>query len=516
MISIDKNKTAENIAVARASETIIQRYGNAAKEFVVAYEGIDNATGQALQKGLKNISGYKVNPKYEAQNLRQQSGFSAEVLDTAKKNAHNIVKGNSARAARTDDIAKRVDEKFGDIGGTNETKYDQAVFKNGKIVDASQFKFIGDNASACLDKLHSQKFCEKYVDKGVNFTVPSDYYDEIKAEIPKRIDKLEQQILKNRQDGKFELAERKKLEIERYKKINKGLKRSNLTNEEAMFARKHPTLATAKEIAKVGHGAGLEGAKYGAAIGGGISAVRNIVSVISGEKDFGDAAIEVVYDTGTGAAIGYISNFGMSALSGVMKNSASGLIRSMAESNMPAQIAIAVFEAGKTLLKYSNGEISGTECVEELQEKGVGMAGAIAGAEIGQAVIPIPVVGAVAGSIIGYAVSSAWYNGLKSILNREKIAYEEYLRIERECNEAIEALKEYRKKIEALISKYMIEHITAFHTAFDVMKDAFEIGDIDGFISGANMITKKLGGTVQFNDMREFDELMMSSEALVL
>ena len=516
MISIDKNKTAENIAVARASETIIQRYGNAAKEFVVAYEGIDNATGQDLQKGLKNISGYKVNPKYEAQNLRQQSGFSAEVLDTAKKNAHNIVKGNSARAARTDDIAKRVDEKFGDIGGTNETKYDQAVFKNGKIVDASQFKFIGDNASACLDKLHSQKFCEKYVDKGVNFTVPSDYYDEIKAEIPKRIEKLEQQILKNRQDGKFELAEKKKLEIERYKKINKGLKRSNLTNEEAMFARKHPTLATAKEIAKVGHGAGLEGAKYGAAIGGGISAVRNIVSVISGEKDFGDAAIEIVYDTGTGAAVGYISNFGMSALSGVMKNSGSGLIRSMAESNMPAQIAIAVFETGKTLMKFASGEIDGLECLEELGEKGTGMAAAVAFAGYGQILIPIPVVGAIAGSMIGYALSGALYENLTSTLKEAKLAYEERIRIERECSEAVKALKEFRSKMEKLISEYLMDNIKSFHTAFDIMKKAFETGDVDGVIAGTNMITKKLGGKVQFENMREFDDFMAGDEAFVL
>ncbi|MBR0316595.1 MAG: hypothetical protein IJQ99_06995 [Synergistaceae bacterium] len=483
MISIDKNKTAENIAVAQASETIIQRYGNAAKEFVVAYEGIDNATGQALQKGLKNISGYKVNPKYEAQNLRQQSGFSAEVLDTAKKNAHNIVKGNSARAARTDDIAKRVDEKFGDIGGVNETRYDQAELRGNKVVSVSQYKYVEKDSTNLTYKLHSKNYQEKYFNDGTKITVPEDFYQGAIEKDPE---------LKN--------------------KILQG----KITKSEAEFAVRNPKLATAKEIAKVGHVAGLEGAEYGAAIGGGISAVRNIVSVISGEKDFGDAAIEVVYDTGTGAAIGYISNFGMSALLGVMKNSSSGLIRSMAESNMPAQIAIAVFEAGKTLLKYSNGEISGTECVEELQEKGVGMAGAIAGAEIGQAVIPIPVVGAVAGSIIGYAVSSAWYNELKNIINLEKIAYEEYLRIERECNEAIEALKEYRKKIEALISKYMIEHITAFHTAFDVMKDAFETGDIDGFISGTNMITKKLGGTVQFNDMREFDELMMSSEALVL
>ena len=48
------------------------------------------------------------------------------------------------------------------------------------------------------------------------------------------------------------------------------------------------------------------------------------------------------------------------------------------------------------------------------------------------------------------------------------------------------------------------------------MKEALGIGDVDGFIAGANMITKKLGGRVQFEDMGGFDALMMSEEAFVL
>ena len=199
-----------------------------------------------------------------------------------------------------------------------------------------------------------------------------------------------------------------------------------------------------------------------------------------------------------------------------MKNSGSSLIRSIAKSNLPAQVVTVVLETGKTLCKFASGEIDGLECLEELGEKGTGMTTAAIFAGFGQAAIPIPFVGALAGSMIGYALSGALYNNLTTTLKEAKLAHEERIRIERECNEAIAAIKEFRAKIESLISNYLTEHITAFHTAFDVMKDALDTGDIDGFISGANMITKKLGGVVQFNNMREFDDFMASDTAFAL
>ena len=57
-----------------------------------------------------------------------------------------------------------------------------------------------------------------------------------------------------------------------------------------------------------------------------------------------------------------------------------------------------------------------------LQEKGAGMAGVIAGAEAGQAVITVPVVGAVAGSVVGYAVSGEVFRRMKMFLDRKELA----------------------------------------------------------------------------------------------
>ena len=509
------SSTAENIAIAEASREIIQRYGNAGLEFIKAYQGLNNETGQVLRRSLKSVSQSSVNTDYINQNLRQQSGFSAEILDTAQTNAENIINNNPTRAIRTDDLTARNDSRFGQIGGTNDQLYDQALIRDGRIVDASQFKFVGSSPEQALEKIAGKKF-DKYINNGVKISVPSDYYDGIKSEIPRKIESLQAQHSKALQSGNQALADQTAQKIEKYRKIDSCLSKSKISNSEAMQARLNPTFTTAKNIANISHSAGIQGAKFGGMISGGVSLVKNISDYISGDKDFSEAAIDVVIDTGKGAVYAYTSTFGITALTSVMKNSGSSLMRSIAKTNFPVQIATAILEAGKTLLKFSSGEIDGLECLEELGQKGTNIASSAVFASVGQAIIPIPVVGAVAGSMIGYAISGSLYGAFVDTLKAEKFSREERIRIERECNEAINALKEYHEKINSLISQYLTDYIMTFNTAFDIMKESLNIGDIDGFISGANAITQKLGGTVQFSNMNEFNNFMDSDEAFIL
>lgn len=440
---------------------------------MIAYSGAVDE--EILHKTLKSIAAQTPNPG--------QVGFSAEVLSTARRNAENIISGDSARAFRTDDITPRIDRKFGAVGGVNESRYDIAEIRGGRISNAVQVKFVGSDARECLTLLHSAEYRTKYFSQGIKVEIPAEYYDDVLRLDPS---------------------------------LRGSITKSSVTKAEAYQAVRSPLATTAREVAGVSHRAGVQGAAYGAGISGGISAVRNVCALISGDKDAGEALIDVAKDTAYGAATGYVSNFGLSALSSVMKESGANIMRTLADSALPAQIAVGVLEAGKTLLRYSSGEIDGKECVAELQEKGSGMAGAIAGAEVGQAVIPVPVVGAVVGSLVGYVLAGEVYGAVRRFLDREELAREEECRIERECREAIRAIQEFRARLEALISGYFIEHIKAFHEAFDTMKGALGVGDIDGFIRGANMITEKLGGRVQFRNMREFDSLMMSDEAFVL
>jgi hypothetical protein len=192
------------------------------------------------------------------------------------------------------------------------------------------------------------------------------------------------------------------------------------------------------------------------------------------------------------------------------------MVRSIAKTNVAGTIVTVALETGKTLGKYFKGEIDGVECLTEMGEKGTGMLSAALFATIGQIVIPIPVVGSMVGSMLGYALSSACYGELVTALKEAKLARTERIRIEAECEEAIKAIRQYRLELEKMVSQYLVGHIETFHAAFDGIKDALQIGDIDGFIANVNTITKKLGKNPQFETFGDFDALMNSPEPLRL
>ena len=273
--------------------------------------------------------------------------------------------------------------------------------------------------------------------------------------------------------------------------------------------------ANLKNAVSTFHNAGLQEAQSSGAAALTMSGIMNAVAVIKGEKDADEAVIDTLKAGGTGAVTGYVMSGGLTVLSQRLSQSASQLLQSVAKSNLPGQIVTAVMVAGNTLKRYASGEIDTEEMIMELGDKGAGFAAGSYGFAVGQVLIPIPVVGGIVGSMVGYALSGALYGSLRESLSSAKLAHAERIRVERECEEAIAMLKEYRAKMEALISRSLCEHIEAFHEAFDVMKSALMVGDADGFISGANMITKTLGGHVQFGNVREFDALMMSNEAFV-
>ena len=93
-----------------------------------------------------------------------------------------------------------------------------------------------------------------------------------------------------------------------------------------------------------------------------------------------------------------------------------------------------------------------------------------------------------------------------------QLAHEERVRIERECAESIDLIRQYRAEMNAIAQKYLNHHRMVFNNAFAQMDNAFLTDDIDKFIGGANQITVALGGLIQFSDMNEFNDFMDSEE----
>lgn len=501
--NIDKDTIIE-VAIEGAATETVQRYGSAAKEHLTAYSGIDNeriGDDKRLSRGLKKIARSKVNPDYEKTNLKQQAGFAAEEKYRAKQNAEKIINGEKTRYTRTDDV-----------GRVNDPLYDHIQLDSEGIEivgTGEQMKFVGSSPKACLDKLNTVKF-QKYIDADAKITVPSDYYEGILAEADKEIEKLERQLEKVESTGNKELTAEKQAKINKYKKIKANLRDSGISNKEAMFARTHPKLSTAIDMGKVAHRAGMEQAKYGAAIAGSLSLVSNTVAVIKGQKQVGDAAKEVALTTGKGAALSYATAFSGSIVKSSMQNSGSQMVRTLSKTNIASTMVTTTLETGKTIHNYLRGDINGLECLEELGQKGVNQISAAMFATAGQALIPIPVVGAMVGSMVGYALSNACYKELTDALREEKLAKEERNRIEAECAEAIRMIRQYRIEMNEYVDRYLTEHIQVFNNAFEQMNEAIGkdglIDDIEGFIGANNKIRQVLGYQPVITSLCDLDD----------
>lgn len=505
----EKKNTYQNVILEGAATETVQRYGSAIKEHFVAYSGIDNESGEQLKKGLKQISESKLNPEYIKQNLKQQAGFSAENKYAARENARNIISKSAERVHNTD---------IKGSGSYNELVDHIVTDENGIVISEEQMKFIGNNPKELVNKLASKKF-QKYFDANAKITIPKDYYEGVEidgkqvsvfTEIDKSLENYHKQLEKVKANGNLEGAKKIEEKIAKYEKIKASLKNSKITNAEAMEARLHPVLSTAKDIGKISLKSGGIQAAWGAGIVGGISLIKNCVSLVKGEKTVDEVAFSVGCDTVKAGALSFATGFTGSAIKGAMQNAKNEVLRDLSKTNIAATIVTTTVETGKTLKKFMCNEISGLECLEELGEKGTGQVSSVIFAIAGQELIPIPVVGGIIGSMVGYTLTTAFYKEILGTLKEAKLTHDERIRIEKESAEVISLMQQYRKEMNSLINRYLFNYSATFNNAFDQMYKAIKLNDIDGFISGANEITKKVNGKVHFNNFNEFDSFMGS------
>ena len=515
----DKEKRAEKIeragAVAGSADTV-NRNGSAVKEFLVAYSGKDNSTGAQHKRSLKSISESKVNPKTEPQNKKQQAGFSAEVLSTAKKNAENASNGKSkTKSTRTDDMKKQSDGKGGEIGGTNDELYDTAdVDANGNYVPGTgaQMKFVGKNAEDCGRKLMGKDY-DKYIDNDVDIEVPKDYYEGVLKYLKKRQQNLEKQLEKLKKDGNTEQAAKVAKKLDRVKKTQKHVKKSNVTVKEAEFARNHPKLTTAKNIASYANKAGLQAAAVSAVVTAVTEGFSHVVKVIKGEETPNEAFKKVSGRVGKSAVMAYGTGFTVAAMAGVMQNAGSELIQSIGKSSLPVTIVSGCVDVSKILWKFGNHQIDFLECLTELGESGVGLIGSAVGGTIGSVV---PGIGTIIGGMVGYALTTACYGTFVELFADEKAARIERAEKEAMARKIIAEQRAYQQELNQMIDNSLKEYRACFDKALSDMKNALVTGDANSFIGGANAITRKLGGRPLFDNTDEFDAFMQNEATLKL
>ena len=430
----DKKKSVTLAAIPEILKDTVSKSGAAIKEHIVAYTGKDHETGNVLKRSLKKVKKYAIDPNCAEQNIKQQSGFAAEIKYTARRNAENIWNDNPERIVRTDDC-----------GRVNDPIYDHvAINERGRIISGSgeQMKFVGSNSKESYDKLNSKAY-QKYGDSDAGITVPSDSYEGIQKEINANISKTNKSKLR---------------------KLNRKLKDSGVSNAEAREARLHPVKSTAKDITKLANKAGLKSGMIGAGISGGISIIKNAVAVIKKDIEVKEAAENVVKDTCKGGLVSYITGFAGSGIQAFMRNSSKAGIRSLSKTNIPAAVAVYAIDLSQSMSKCIKGEISAQVLMDEVGEKGAGHLTAAICTAAGQAIIPIPFIGAMAGSMVGYLLGTSLYKEVKDILEHPNWSQVQREELKVKYNEALELMRRYEEELGALCKKdnYCCRIITEF------------------------------------------------------
>ena len=515
----DENRRIMGKALEGAAVETVQRFGSAIKEHLAAYAGDREkpADGNSRPpKTLKSIAETPTSNEFREQNIAQQAGFSAEVESAARKNADNIIAGKDTRFKRYDDVKHVSNDPIVDIVEVDDL---------GKPIIGSeaQMKFVGSSPKELLNALKSKEYA-KYRDAGVIMDIPDDYYDVLMGDGP---DGINEQIRKrqvkldgDRLTGKNS-PESIQQQIDDLKQIKKSLRKSGLTKSEALYAREHPKRMVAKDVAKVANKAGLQQARNGALIGSGVSLIRNMVACINGSIEPAEAARNVGVDAGLAAAFGYVTAFSGAAIKGAMQNASSEYLRSLSRTNVAATMVSTVTDVSKVVALYCRGEITGAVCIERLGQQGMGQLGGVMGVAVAMAAIPadgafMAAMVGMAGSTLGYAAAVAIYEELSTALHDYELAKEERIRVERECAEAVELIRQYRRDMSRDVENYLATHDELFNRAFDAMDQALISNDIDGYLTGNAEIQESLGYLPRFRTQQEFDDLMASDDNFVL
>lgn len=502
-----KRKIINTTTVGMSQNELIQRNGEAAGQIIQGYKGVryDNAGNELEYKGrsLKDISKYKVNKDYKSQNIKQQSGFSAEIIKEARDNKEAIKSGNLNRTTTTDGI-----------GQSNHQQYDHVILdENGNIISGSgsQMKFLNIDAKGrvtVVEKIVNDSTWDKY-DGYID--IPEDQYDVAIKYAETKAEELQRQANEQKASGNFEKAKELQNKSDKYEKSKKKLRKSNVKESEAIEARITPEKFVIKEVIKDSHNAGIEAAKGAAILGGSISCAQNIYCVLNDDKSIDEAVIDIAKTTGKVGVTAYGIGASGTAIKSIMHTSKNTLTRGLSTTNAPAMIATATVEIGKSIKRYINEDIDEVELLEELGEKGTGMIAAGFGTAVGTAVgtIILPgagsVVGGLVGGMISYTISGVLYKTTLDAFKGAKISSERRIVMEQLSRECIREMQRYQKILTESAIKEFKRREDVLSCIFHDINESILENNIDGLLDSINGIGEELGVSLEFNTFEEFE-----------
>lgn len=504
----------QNAAVTGGLFETVGRYGSAGAEYLKASTGIDQETGQPFDRSLRGVQSYKINPEFEAQNIKQHAGYAAEIRSVAQKNAEAIINGEKPRFARSEDVPGF---------GKNHPSVDIVEVCDGKVVSTTQTKFVSDPEGlvrkiAC-GRGGGKDDLSRYLQVD-RIDVPTEQVERLKACCREKAESLSQQAARLRKDGKLDLAALKEQQAENCRKLEGKISDAGMTIEEAIQAVKDPDSIIQRDILKNSHKAGIEAAKTGAMIGGAISLVIHGIRAISDyqkNKDaevFMDAAQSVALDTLKATGMGYVTGFTGSYIKTYMQQSGKATIRALSKTGLPSAIASTCLSMGKSIHRYIKGEINNEALAHEM---GLTISGTLSASMFtmaGQILVPIPVLGGLIGGMVGYAITNHFYHGFIAALKDAKLSAQRRAEIEAECAIAIELSQKYEIGFKTLFAEKVSQLDNESMALFALFENPNT--SADDFCAGMNHFANILGKKLSIQSMSEFEEMMNSDDPLVI
>lgn len=509
----DKKDDTTNFVIGVGAFDTVDRFGSASAEFLKGLRGFDRETGESFNLGLREIAGWRVNPNpdYAQQNIDQQAGYAAEVHKVSRDNAEHIIARSSTRVRRSEDVPGY---------GPNHTRVDHVETAGGTVVPGteSQMKFVVGPATL-LDKIArgsggGKDDLSRYL--GVDhLDLPTEQIEAAKAHCRAQAASLLEQAQRVERDGKPELAARFREQAANYRQLENKIRDSGITRDEARAHRLDPEWETAKDIGRIAHRAGLEGAKLGAGIGGTIAVVTNAIAVHSGDKTLKEAALDTATGILRSAGVGYVTAASGSAIKGCMQQSASAYTRSLARTSFPALVVSVSIATGKSVHRYVRGDIDEAGLLEEVGGTATGMLSASMFSVVGQIAIPIPVVGAMVGSMVGYTISNHFYAAYMDAAAACREAEAQYALTRQGCEAARVAAIAYRLELERIITAQLQIAAKQATCLAGLLRDTHAVS-ADEFAARVNRFAHELGRSLRFETQAEFDAFMASDEPFAL
>lgn len=494
--------------VALSARETVARYGSAAAEHIIGYRGVDNETGKTYAKSLSGISKYKINPDpaYAENNYKQQAGFSAEVAATSRDNSEAIIKGSPVRTSRSDDLPQY---------GKNHNVVDRVQILDGKIIagSESQMKFVGDRDALFKDIAKDDGKFSRY--RGVKLELPSEQFEGASGHCRRQATLLREQAQEVEKLGKLEVAAKLRREADNYEQLADNVRDSGLTTDDALFYRKHPDLATLRDIARTGHRAGIEGARYGALIGGCASLLKHAFAAAQGKCDVRQATNGVAVDAAKAGVMGYATAATGATIKAVMQQSGNQAVRTLANTSAPTLVVNICLSLGSSIKRYIAGELTETQLLIEVGEKGSGMLSSGMMAALGQVVIPVPFVGAAIGGMVGYTLSSLFYQSAVDTARGAEMSRVNLSRVRAIEAAARERIAEEQAALNAFVQSELPQLFQETRQLFVAM-DTPATGGIDALSAAVNQYAGLLGKQLQFQTLSEFDAFMASDDPLRL